>query len=367
MTGGTEGPGGGGGAGEEPIRRTTASDRFLRLLTVVPWIAAHNGPRLDEVYERFGMTRKQLLDDLQIIPLVGLPPYTPDTLIEVTIEGDRVWLRFADVFARPLRLTPEQGLALVAAGSALRGLPGADPDGPLATALGKVAAVLDVDPDEAISVALGKIRLDVLDTLRQATRERRRVRLDYYAYGRDERRSRTVDPYAVFADEGAWYVRGHCHLAGGERLFRVDRIYGIEVLDEGFEVSGSADVGGPGGSGGPGGPGATREAEVFTPGPDVPRVTLDLAPAARWVVETYPVEDVREQDEGRILVRLAVSATPWLQRLLLRLGPDARVVEADDATLHRAGRDAARRLLGRYGRSGSADDRRHEPAATRQG
>ena len=79
----------------------------------MPWIAGQDGPRLDEVCERFGMTRKQLLDDLQIIPLVGLPPYTPDTLIEVTIEGDRVWLRFADVFARPLRLTPEQRGPLV--------------------------------------------------------------------------------------------------------------------------------------------------------------------------------------------------------------------------------------------------------------
>jgi proteasome accessory factor C len=320
--------------GDEPVRRTTASDRFLRLLTVVPWIAAHDGPRLDEVCERFGMTRKQLLDDLQIIPLVGLPPYTPDTLIEVTIEGDRVWLRFADVFARPLRLTPEQGLALVAAGSAARGLPGAEADGPLATALDKVAAVLDIDPDEAISIALGSTRPDVLDTLRRASRERRRVRLDYYAYGRDERTIRDVDPHAVFADEGAWYVRGHCHQAGGERLFRVDRIYGIEVLGERFAPPPDATT-------------PAREPEVFTPGPEVPRVTLDLAPAARWVIETYPVEDVREHD-GRLLVRLAISARPWLERLLVRLGPDARVVEADDPALRQAGRDAARRLLRRY-------------------
>jgi proteasome accessory factor C len=327
--------------GDEPVRRTTASDRFLRLLTVVPWIAAHDGPRLDEVCERFGMTRKQLLDDLQVIPLVGLPPYTPDTLIEVTIEGDRVWLRFADVFARPLRLTPEQGLALVAAGSASRGLPGAEGGGPLATALDKVAKVLDIDPDEAISVALGPTRPGVLDTLRQAVRERHRVLLDYYAYGRDERSSRAVDPHAVFADEGAWYVRGYCHQAKGERLFRIDRIYGLDVLDERFEAP-ETD---------PNAPGRTREAEVFAPGPEVPRVTLDLAPADRWVVETYPVDEVREQADGRLLVRLAVSATPWLERLLVRLGPGARVVEADDPALRDAGRDAARRLLRRYGRA----------------
>lgn len=329
MNGAAEGGGPGGTA-----RRTTASDRFLRLLAVVPWIAARDGPRLDEVCERFGMTRKQLLDDLQIVPLVGLPPYTPDTLIEVTIEGDRVWLRFADVFARPLRLTPEQGLALVAAGSAARGLPGAEAGGPLASALDKVAGVLGIDPDEAISVALGETRPGVLDTLRRAAADRHRVRLDYYAYSRDERTTRPVDPHAVFAYEGAWYVRGHCHQADGERLFRVDRIYDIEVLDERFEA-----------------PEDAGEARVFDPGPEIPRVTLDLAPVARWVTETYPVEGVREHDDGRLRVRLAVSACPWLERLLVRLGPAARVVEADDPELTDAGRTAARRLLARYQRS----------------
>jgi len=322
-------------------RRTTASDRLLRLLTVVPWIAAHDGPRLDEVCERFGLTRRQLLDDLQIIPLVGLPPYTPDTLIDVTIEGDRVWLRFADVFARPLRLTPEQGLALVAAGSAWRGVQGAEPDGPLATALDKVAAVLDIDPDEAISVALGgDARPGTIDALRRAVAEHRRVRIDYYAFGRDQRRSREVDPHAVFAEDGAWYVRGHCHLARGERLFRVDRIYDVTLLDERFDPPEGVADGAP-------------EGAVFDPGPEVPRVTLDLAPAGRWVVETYPVEEVVEGGDGRLRVRLAVSATPWLERLLVRLGPDARVVEADDDALRLAGRTAARRLLARYRAEGA--------------
>jgi predicted DNA-binding transcriptional regulator YafY len=110
-----------------PAPRTSAPDRVARLLAVIPWIAAQDGPTLDEVCARFGIPRRKLEDDLAVLTLVGIPPYTPDTLIEVTIEGDRVWLRFADVFARPLHLTPEQGLALVAAGTASQTLPGTDP------------------------------------------------------------------------------------------------------------------------------------------------------------------------------------------------------------------------------------------------
>jgi proteasome accessory factor C len=325
--------------GAPPVHRTTASDRFLRLLTIVPWIAGQDGPTLDEVCARFGMTRKQLLDDLQVVPLVGLPPYTPDTLIDVTIEGDRVWLRFADMFARPLRLTPEQGLALVAAGTAWTGLPGADAEGPLATALDKVAGVLGIDPGDAVSVALaGNTRPDLLEALRRAVADRRRLRIDYYTYGRDRRTTREVDPYAVFADEGAWYMRGHCHLAGGERLFRVDRINEAELLDTVFPPREESA-----------GRWADRAGEVFTAAPELPRVTLDLAPVARWVVETYPVDEVTELDGGWARARLAISARPWLERLLVRLGPHVRIVAADDPTLLSAGPDVARRILARYG------------------
>ena len=50
-------------------------------------------------------------------------------------EDGHVSIRLADYFRRPLRLTPAEGLALLAAGRALLAVPGSDPDGPLATAL----------------------------------------------------------------------------------------------------------------------------------------------------------------------------------------------------------------------------------------
>ncbi len=318
-----------------PAVRTSASDRVARLLAVIPWIAAHDGPTLGEIGDRFGVTRRKLLDDLEVLMLVGVPPYTPDTLIDVTIEGDRVWLRFADVFARPLHLTPEQGLALVAAGSASQSLPGADSGGPLATALGKLAQVLGVDPAEAVSVTLGETRPAVLEALRSAVAQGRRARIDYYAYGRDERTTRDVDPFAVFAHQGAWYLRAYCHLAQDRRLFRVDRVVDAIVLDETFEHTPTGDT-------------ADGGAGPITLGPDVPRVTIDVAPSAGWVAETYPVDEVGEAEGGWRRLRLAVTATPWLERLLVRLGDDARVVEADDPGLVGAGTRAAQRILERY-------------------
>jgi proteasome accessory factor C len=318
------------------VPRLSANGRLQRLLSLVPWVAAHDGPTVDEVCRRFGLTREQLLADLDVVFLCGLYPYTPDELVEVVVEEDRVWIRYAEFFARPLRLTPEQALALVAAGASLLAAPGADPEGPLARGLAKLAAVLGVAPDEALEVSLGTAAEETLELLQEAVRASRQVELDYYAFGRDERARRVVDPYRVYADQGQWYVAGWDHLRDGERVFRVDRISSATLLASTFDP-----------------PADQPDLGAYRPRPEDPRVVLDLAPGARWVVEQYPLERFEEREGGGCRVTLAVSAVPWLERLLLRLGPDATVVDWDGGGPRDLAGDAACRVLARY-RGGDA-------------
>ncbi len=106
------------------MSRPSAAERLERLLSIVPWVVAQDGPTVAETCERFAISERDLIADLNLLFLCGVYPYTPDALIEVDIDGGRVWVRFADWFRRPLRLTPPEGLALVAAARALLGVPG---------------------------------------------------------------------------------------------------------------------------------------------------------------------------------------------------------------------------------------------------
>ena len=230
-------------------------------------------------------------------------PYTPDALIDVVQEGDRVWIHYADVFATAQRLTPDQAVGLLTAGASVLALPGAEPDSALARGVAKLAAVLGVDATQVLDVDLGGARVEVLEVLRNAVREHQRVHLDYYSYGRDTRTERDVDPYLVHAEDGSLYLFGHCHLAGAERRFRIDRIASATALSDTFEP-----------------PPLDRSAGVFQPDADDPRVVLRLEPSAAWVAETYPVEAVEQGDDGSLTVTLAVAAEPWLERLLVSLG-----------------------------------------------
>jgi proteasome accessory factor C len=310
------------------MRRVPAPDRLGRLLAIVPWVASHDGPRVSEVCARFGVAEDELLADLDLLFLCGVYPFTPDTLIEVDVSDGRVWIRFADYFRRPLRLTPPEGLALVSAGSTLLAMPGSDADGALASALAKLETVLGVSSDDAVDVELGAVSSDLLSTVRTAADTHHKVELDYYSFGRDRRSTRVVWPWRVFNAAGQWYLSGWCESAGDERLFRVDRIAGAETLDESFEPP--ADGRGP--------------TQLFHPDPDAPVAVLDLGPSARWIAEQYPNEGVEVRPDGSLRVTLRVGERAWLERLLLRAGEGATMVSGD-ATV---GPDAAARILARY-------------------
>jgi proteasome accessory factor C len=317
------------------MSRITAADRMRRVLAIVPYIVANPGERVADVATRFELTEGELLADLAVVYMVGLPPYSPDALVDVQIDDEgRVSIMLADFFSRPLKLTAGQGLALLASSDGLLSIPGTDPDGALARALEKLAKVLGTVDRDPVDVHLGSAEAELLSQLRQAATAGCQVEVDYYSYGRDAQTRRRISPWRVFADEGSWYVVGWCDLAEGERIFRVDRINELSMLDgshyrpppKGLDYDG-----------------------VFQARAGQPRITLWLKPEAAWVVDSYPCEQVDLHDDGSITVTLPVGAIPWIERLLVRLGRQVTVVGQDglpEAPTLAA--DAARRILRRY-------------------
>jgi proteasome accessory factor C len=314
--------------------RFSAADRLTRLLAVIPWVARHGGTSLDEIATKFSYPKDELVSDLtDVVQYVGVPPYTPDTLIEVSVENERVWIRYADYFNKPMRLSSEEAIALLSAGRTMLGVMGDDDadNTTLLSALTKLTTAIG-DPD-ALEIRLGDAPEEAMAVLRRAIDEQRRVHIDYYSYGRDLRTERIIDPARFFSDEGQWYVAGYCHLAEADRVFRIDRIRKATLLDTTFER-----------------PTDSAGLQLLDPEAGLPRVTIEVSPDARWVLDQYPHDSAEAIDGGWTRLRLPVAAQPWIERLLVRLGPAVRVIDAPE-DLGIAGRNAAAaRILARYGR-----------------
>jgi len=284
--------------------------RLSRILALIPYVLDREVVDVNEIMERFGYTEEQLTKDLNTIFVCGLPGYGPGDLMEAYIDEDDVVIDAADFFSKAPRLTPSEALGLLAAGMTVLGSGEGSPA--LESAVEKLSKVVMPDADTSLAV-------DVLDetqnvgVLRDAAADGRVVRMVYRSVGKEETTERDVEPWSVFTTLGRWYLFGHCRLVDGQRTFRVDRIKELTVLDETFAPPASVPEPGVG----------------YAPSKDDITAVIDLKPAARWVLEYYPVDVVRESSRTtRIRFHSPDAEVP--ARLLLRLGADARLVDGPE-------------------------------------
>jgi proteasome accessory factor C len=318
-----------------------ATDHLPRLLALVPWLLAHPDSRMSDVAREFGIGEKQLRSDLELIWMCGLPGYGPGDLIDVVWQDDRVSLSNADTIAQPLRLTGDEALALVAALRTLLGVPGLVATTAVESALAKLEAAAGgvVGDEVAVAVDVPDVtRADpqVVATVADALARARQVHLRYWVPARDEATERDVDPIRMFTADGSAYLVGWCHLVGDVRTFRLDRALAAELLETPAAVPAEVRQ-------------RALDAGLFRPADDDRLVTLDLDPAARWVADYHPCEEVVERGDGGVVVRLRARDDAWIRRLALGLAGHGRVTDPPDVAADV--RAAAAATLAGYGRS----------------
>ena len=156
-------------------------------------------------------------------------------------------------------------------------------------------------------------RADQLAAVRDAAADTRASRSTTGRPDATSSRRARIDPEVVFFATGEWYVGAYCHRARDERMFRVDRIRAMRA--DRRDVRARRD--------------RVREASSHRRRlqPTARRPAGHARACARsaaWVAEAYPTESVTERADGSLEIVLAVSEPAWLERLLLRLGPEAR-------------------------------------------
>lgn len=333
-------------------RLVTAEDRLRRLLVMLPWLMEEGEVPLERVAERFDMSEAEVVRDLELVAMCGLPPYT-DEMIDLYIDEGMVHVGVPRLFERSLRLTAPEAFSLLAATRAALELPGVASGDALRRGLDRVAGALrnvgivaeegvadaahnERKPsDSTAGIEIDLSRPELTDGITEAVADRAELRIEYYSPTRDAVASRVIDPRHVFADRGNWYVVAIDEAAAERRTFRIDRIESLERTGVALEpLDNSVEV----------------VPEFFTD-VDVPRVTLRLGPEAMWVVDRYPHDAVEPAEpafdgSSRVEVTLPVASNWWLARLLVRLGPAAEVV--GDSAAADAGRGLAADILARY-------------------
>ena len=284
---------------------------LTRILALIPWVIAHPGSSVEEVCARFGYpTSRELLRDLDLVFVCGLPGYGPGDLMVAYVEEDEVIVDMADYFASAPNLTPAESLALLAAGMTV--LASGQGSTELGSAVEKLGRALLPEADDMLVVDMDA-EPELATTLRTAAAEGRVVEIEYTGLARGQHTVREIEPWIVYAAAGNWYVSAHCRRAKGERVFRVDRIRRAEPTDEFFEP-----------------PSPRPEPPIgYVATEDDVVATIELRRGALWVLEYYRL-DVVERGEDRAVVRFSTYEPLVAAQLLLRLGPNATLIEGPE-------------------------------------
>jgi proteasome accessory factor C len=296
----------------------TSAERLRRLLALVPYVVSRESVGLADAATAFGMTERELVDDLNLVWCVELKAPDPYCPIDLSYEGGEISVSQAESIARPLRLAADEASALLVALRMVQ-----DVNGRSDEALTRLIAKLEAGAGAA-GAASAQLAVDIIPNgpamtadIRLALAAGRRLHLRYYVPGRDEATERDVDPMRMLVVEGRTYLEGWCRRAEGVRLFRLDRIMELTVLEVPASVPEEAEP-------------VDIEQGLFRPSPSDLLVEIELSADARWVAEYTPCESVTEMGEGRLRIALRTPDTRWVKRLILRLGEVARVISPQE-------------------------------------
>jgi proteasome accessory factor C len=290
------------------------TERLPRLLSLVPYLLARPGIPVAEAAADFGISERQLRRDLELLWMCGLPGYGPGDLVDLSFSGDTVTVTEDAGMRRPLRLTTAEATALLVALRTLAGVPGVVDTAAVQRATLKIERAVGDGGLGGVAVDMTREEAATTVAVRDALSAGRALRIRYYTAGRDAVSQRTIDPMRLLIVEGRGYLEAWCRKAEAVRLFRLDRVEDVAVLDEPAAPPPDAEP-------------TDVSQGLFRPSAEHRSAVLLLERDARWVAEYYPVDEIVEVDDGRVRVLLRYADPAWLVRLVLGLGGRARLVE----------------------------------------
>ena len=315
-----------------PRPAETAADQLRRVLHLIPMLADDHDHPIDEVAAAIGIGRSALLKDLESLATRFDDPGGFVEGVRIFIDEDMVSVNSSH-FLRPMRLTRAELAALELGLAMLRSERPPEEHRAIDGARARLTAALARTPGEPepelLQAADGGYphRDDAprRKLLRQAIRQRQKVRIDYQKAAELAPEARLVCPYSLVLTRGMWYLVAKCESGDGLRFFRTDRITGASVAGDRFRVPADFSVGE-----------LVRGERMFQGDSAAPLAVRYSPKIARWIAER---EGQSLAPDGSLMLRHPLADEDWAVRHVLQYGPDAEVVSPDSV------REAVKRRL----------------------
>ena len=309
----------------------SGADRYNFMLALTGYLISNRQKSLADIADHFQVSEKEIKSAVVTVSLSGVGMYRPDELFFLDydlLEEGIVDLSFAPALEAVPRLSTRQAAAIASGLSYLVDL--VDPRDQehikeLLEILGRGAL-----SSKELPFMVQPNRGDGdLAMVRQAVAESKALRCSYIN-STGEVSSREIEPQVLESRETTWFVRGFCRTNQESRVFRLDRMRQIELLEQ-LPARQAAE---------------SDSSEIYSVRESDTEVLFEVEPEAFSLIADYKPE-YEVSGNKTVQVKIAIGQLETLGRIVARHSGKVRVLAPEAA--RRAVRDFAQKALGHHG------------------
>jgi len=205
----------------------SALDRTARALDLVPYLLEHQGISIAELAQVFGVSEKQINDDLILIHMCGLPGYTPLELIEMYYEDGYVTVSDPQSLKKPRRMNSSEITSLLVSLDLLKSVRSDSISDEIEALKNKLKSSLSFE--NPYVVVQDSKNSEMVEKIEAAIAKGNALNIVYLSGQKDETTKRLILPLEIYQANNNTYLNAWCQTSMGDRTFRVDRVLSLET------------------------------------------------------------------------------------------------------------------------------------------
>ena len=281
----------------------SAVQRVARALDLVPYVSEHPGIQIAELAERFNTSEKQIIQDLELIFLCGLPGYTPYELIDLSYEDGVVTIIEPQLLDKPRKFSETEGVVITLGLNLIR-----DSTADLAAIeaidrlLEKLSRIFNAPVQATIA---DYVKPFLYDQIVSAIKSAVFIQFNYQSLSDDSVSYRKVKPVQISAKKGYYYLLALEGSTQEERTFRIDQMVDLKITNDDN----------------------VEDQKIFK---NIENFAFSLKTSDRFITEKYREIFSEITSVGdTFTIRGEVSNLQWLQRWLLSNSPAVEISAPD--------------------------------------
>ena len=206
-----------------------AISRVARAMDIIPYVLENPGISIENLAAKFGVNQKQIIKDLELIFLCGLPGYTPYELIDLTFEDGLVTVIDPQLFDKPRKFSETEGVIITLGLSLLKkSISDTDRVQSIDDLTSKLSAKFKV----SLSTSIGDIDKPAFyDEILRSISKEVYLTIEYSSISEDLITHRVIKPMRVSIKNGFYYLYATDLEIEADRIYRIDQIKSLAEIE----------------------------------------------------------------------------------------------------------------------------------------